>query len=359
MIGALWRHRDRRAIAKLPFAELVRLPRIVAAVLLLALAATVALQPPLVQNVEHWARYRLTGYVPPPIVAGRNGRLFLGNHESGPPLSLIRTVCGDGVGDDVVPRAVASVRTVLQAGAATGVPFRFLIVPTAPRIYPEDVPPGMRCDQFPTDRLVLALQDRTVVYPVDLMAELKKRFDVLPRRHFHWAGEGPLRVAEAVADSMGLAQAIKLPLRLDNRSSDLNGFYPGMGVHDRIQTPNLKAASVAQCTGEGCHPPIPAAIVAFTRPGPGRLLVIADSFGDEIGGDFSEFAGTTWLVRMNLALEAPGPVSQAIERFHPDAIVVIYHDAGALALDAPAQSSLALTAQFLRDLRLPTTRQSP
>ncbi len=39
------------------------------------------------------------------------------------------------------------------------------------------------------------------------MQALKPRFDVLPRHHFHWAGEGPLRVAERVADGMGLHRA--------------------------------------------------------------------------------------------------------------------------------------------------------
>ena len=321
--------------------------------LLLVIGGAWLWQPLPVQQAEHWANYRLTGYLPPPLVIGRNGRVFLGNHDGSPPLSLIRDVCGAGVERPAIDRAASTLRPVLAAGRATGLPFRFLIVPTAPRIYPEDVPPGIPCSDWSADRLVHALNDPDLAYPVTQMQDLKPRFDVLPRRHFHWAGEGPLRVAEFVAGGMGLQRATTLALRPDNRSSDLNGFYQGVGLHDRIGTPDLRAAGVSQCWGTRCNPAIPESIVAFTRPGPGRMLVIADSFGDEIGGDFSEYAGQVWLVRMNLAVETPDAVATALRSFHPDAIVVVYHDAGALALDLPSQNSLALTARLLGDVGLP------
>ena len=303
--------------------------------------------------------YRLTGYLPPPIVIGRNGRLFLGNHEGSAPNSLIADVCGSGGNATAVGHALATLKPVLAAGAATKLPFRFLIVPTAPRIYPEDVPAGIPCSDWAADRVVHALNDPALVYPVDAMQALKPRFDVLPRQHFHWAGEGPLRVAEFVADGMGLHRALELPLRPDNRSSDLNGFYPGAGIHDRIGTPNLRAAGVAQCWGTRCNPAIPESIVAFTRTGPGRLLVIADSFGDEIGGDFSEYAGRVWLVRMNLAVAEQATVTQAVRGFNPEAIIVVYHDAGALALDASSQASLAFAAKLLSDAGLPSSSTAP
>ena len=329
--------------------------------LLLACALGVALaaQPLPVQQAEHWLRYRLTGYLPSPIVIGRNGRLFLGNHEGSPPGSLIADVCGTGVGEAAIQHAAGAIRPILTAGEATGLPFRFLIVPTAPRIYPEDLPPGIPCQDWAVDRLVHSLDDPDIVYPVAAMAALKPRFDVLPRRHFHWAGEGPLRVAELVADGLGLRQDTTLALRPDNRRSDLDSFYPGAGIHDRIGTPDLRRAGVSQCWGTRCHPAIPEAIVAFTRPGPGRILVVADSFGDEIGGDFSEFAGLVWLVRMNLAVETPADIAAAVRSFHPDAVVVVYHDAGALALDASSQASLALAAHLLGDAGLPSPHAGP
>ena len=332
----------------------------IAAGALFVLIATALWQPPPIQRAETWVRYRVTGYVPPPIVPGRNGRLFLGNHEGSPPNSLIAAVCGNGMGAGAITNAAAALRPVLEAGRATRLPFRFLLVPTAPRIYPEDVPAAIPCTDFAADRLVQTLADPAILYPAAAMAALKPRFDVLPRRHFHWAGEGPLRVAEIVADALGLPRQLSLPLRADNRASDLNGFDPGLGLHDRIGTPDLRAAGVAQCGGARCTPPVPEAVIAFTQPGPGRLLLIADSFGDEIGGDFSEYAGQVWLVRMNLALVTPAPpLAAAIRAFRPDAVVVLYHDAGALALDPASQASLALAARLLADAGLPPPATAP
>ena len=328
--------------------------RLAAAVTIFAVAMLVWHPPPLAR-AENWVTYRLTGTLPEPIVVGRNGRLFLGNHEGSPPGSLIRDVCGQDVGPDAITRAAALLRPVLDAGRRLRIPFRLVIIPTAPRLYPEDLPAGTPCADPAADRLAAALHDPDLVYPAAAMQAMKTRFEVLPRRHFHWAGEAPLRVAELVADGMGLHRSLSLSLRPDNRSSDLNGFYPGLGLHDRIGTPDLKAAGVSQCSGARCDPALPPGIVLFRRPGAGRLLVLGDSFGDEIGGDFSEYAGLVWLVQMNVALAQPPDLAG----FHPDAIVVVYHDAGALALDGASQASLALAARLLSEVGLPSTGDAP
>ena len=87
---------------------------------------------------------------------------------------------------------------------------------------------------------------------------------------------------------------------------------------------------------------------------------MADSFGDEIGGDFAEFAGTVWLLRMNLAVGSPpDALAAALRGFGPDAVVALYHDAGALALDGASQNSLALAARLLGDVGLPPPRPAP
>ncbi len=306
-------------------------------------------QPPVVQRAGHWIGYRLTGHLPPPLLAGRNGRVFLANHPTDPPGSLLAQVCGAGLDAAAIGRAADALRPVLAAGKATGLPFRLLVVPTAARLYPEDLPEGMGCAHPAADQVVAALHDDALVYPAAAMEAMKPRFDVLPRHHFHWAGEGPLRVAELVADGIGLPRTLTLPLRPDNRASDLRGFYAGAGLEDRIGTPFLKAAGVTQCAGAGCRPPVPDDVVAYHRSGPGRILVIGDSFADEVAGDFAEYAGTVWLVRMNLAMARPPDLSA----LRPDAIVAVYHDFGAMGLDAASQASLAATARLLGELGLP------
>ncbi len=333
-----------------------------ACALTVLLAAALAWQPPPVRRAEAWLRYRLTGYVPPPIVAGRHGRLFLGNHTGGAPGSLIAHVCGDGVDAAAIERAAALVRPVLAAGRAAGAPFRFLIVPTAPRLYPEDLPAGIACPDPAADRLAATLDDPAVIYPLAAMQAMKPHFDVLPRWHFHWAGEGPLRVAELVAASMGLRPSMTLSLHPDSIASDLSLFYPGLGLSDHVSSADLRGAGIAQCSGRFCRPALPDALDAITRAGthPGRLLLIADSFGEDLAANFSEFAGQVWFVRMNTALAAPeAPLAAALAGFHPDAVVVAYHDAGALALDGASQASLALAARLLADAALPPPAQGP
>ncbi len=325
---------------------------------LAVLAAVLTLRFGPIQRLEAWLNYRLTGYLPPPLVVGQNGRVFLGNHAGSLPGSLISDVCGSTVGPAALARAVGGIRPILRAGQATGLPFRFLIVPTAPRLDPQDLPPGTPCSDPAADRLVAALHDPAIVYPLGFMQALNRQFDVLPRHHFHWAGEGPLRVAEQVAESMGLTQELTLRLRPDNRSSDLNGYYPGAGLHDRIRTPDLRHAGVQQCDSR-CTPAPPRGVVTFKHPGPGRLVVFADSFGDELAGNFSEFAGQVWLVQMNLAmLEPPAPLAAALHAFSPTGLVVAYHDAGALALDPASQGSLAAVATLLADADL-SAKQNP
>ncbi len=334
--------------------------------LFLLLGAALVIAPPSVRRTEAWLRYRLLGKAPPPVLVGRHGRLFLANHASGAPGALITAVCGSSVDDPAVARAAGHIRPVLAAARTAGVPVRFLIVPTAPRLYPEDLPPAYAhaCDPpaVPAaDRLVALLHDPAVVYPVPQMLALKAQFDVLPRKQFHWAGEGPLRVAEAVAERMGLQRSLTLPLRAENRGSDLNPFNPGMGAHSRIREPFLHGAGVAECAGARCAETLPDPIVAYSRPGPGRILVLGDSFGDELGQAFSEYAGLVWLVRMDLVVtEPPDPaVAARVRAFHPDAIVIVYHDDGALALDAASQISLAAVQALLANQSLRQATVSP
>jgi hypothetical protein len=333
-----------------------------------AAGAALVWAPPPVQRAEAWLRYRLLGEVPSPLLIGRNGRIFLANHAAGELGSMITAICGGSVDDAGVARAAAHIRPILAAARAIGVPVRFVIVPTAPRLYTEDLPLAYAhaCDppNVPAaDRLVALLHDPDVIYPLPLMLGLKTQFEVLPRHHFHWAGQGPLHVAEAVAEQMGLKRTLTLPLRNINRSSDLDNLNPGMGEHDRIRDPDLRAGKVTFCIGARCPDKLPGSILDYTRtvPAPGRILVMADSFGDEIGADFIEYVGRVWLLRMNVAIGEPAGLlaATALRTFKPDAIVIVYHDAGTLVLDPGSQASFAALLAILRNQPLPSASASP
>ena len=308
------------------------------------------LRQPLVR-LNNWLRWQVFGEIATPrIVIGRNGRLFLAAHDDGPP-TLITDLCGAGVTEAAIDRAADIIVRSLERVRAAGFDAALLLVPTAPRLYPEDIPEpfATACagQRPPVDRVVaLAAHSPVgadVIYPLDLMLSFKGRFEPIPRRHFHWAGEAPVRVAEAVAEGhWQLPRTLSLPLRAIGRASDLNGLNPGMGASDPIREPDVRAVGIQACTGTGCGPiegltpGAEFALERYTRPAPGpRLLIVADSFGDEIARNFLEQFGEVWRVATNnLAALTPADrrvLADALRaRFQGERVLYIYHDAAAL-----------------------------
>jgi hypothetical protein len=308
------------------------------------------LRQPLVR-LNDWVRWQVFGEIATPrIVIGRNGRLFLAARDDGPP-TLITDLCGLGVDDARIDRAADILVRSLERVRAGGYDAALLLVPTAPRLYPEDIPEPLAtaCGGLrpPVDRVAaLAAHSEVgadVIYPVDLMLGFKGRFEPIPRHHFHWAGEAPVRVAEAVAEQhWHLPRTLTLPLRAVGRGSDLNGLNPGMGASDPIREPDVRAVGIRNCIGAGCGPidgltpGAEFALERYTRPEPGpRLLIVADSFGDEISRNFLEQFGEVWRVATN-NLAALTPADRRLlavdlrARFQGERVLYIYHDAAAL-----------------------------
>ena len=308
------------------------------------------LRQPLVR-LNNWLRWQVFGEIATPrIVIGRNGRLFLAAHDDGPP-TLITSVCGAGVAAATIDHAADVIVRSLERVRAAGFDAALLLVPTAPRLYPEDIPEpfATACAgrQPPVDRIAaLAAQSPVgadVIYPLDLMQGFRGRFEPIPRHHFHWAGEAPVRVAEAVAEAhWHLPRTLTLPLRAIGRASDMSGLNPGMGASDPIREPDTRAVGIRNCTGVGCGPidgltpGAEFALERYTRPEPGpRLLIVADSFGDEISRNFLEQFGEVWRVAAN-NLAALSPDDRRVladtlsARFEGERVLYIYHDAAAL-----------------------------
>jgi hypothetical protein len=312
------------------------------------------LRQPLVR-LNNWLRWHVFGEIGTPrIVIGRHGRLFLAAHDAanakGQP-TLITDLCGVGATAPALDAAARSIVETLTRVRAAGFDPTLLVVPTAPRLYPEDIPAPLdaACAGLrpPVDRIASRVARSDVagafLYPVDLMLGFKPGFEPIPRRHFHWAGEAPLRVAEYVAEEhWHLPRSLTLPLRSVGRSSDLNGLDPGMGASDRIREPDVRAVGVRSCVGAACGPidglPPGAtfALERYTRPEPGpTLLIVADSFGDEISRNFLEQFGEVWHVMTN-NLSALSPADrQALAaflatRFQGQKLLFVYHDAAAL-----------------------------
>ena len=308
------------------------------------------LRQPLVR-LNNWLRWQIFGEIATPrIVIGRNGRLFLAAHDDGPP-TLITDLCGAGVGDDRISRAADLITGKLKRVRAAGFDPVLLLVLTAPRLYPEDIPEpyatecaGLRPSVDRVAALVAASEvGAELIYPVDLMLGSKGRDEPIPRHHFHWAGEVPVRVAEAVAEGhWSLPRTLTLPLRSITRASDLNNLNPGMGASDPIREPDVRAVGIRSCAGAGCGPidgltpGAESALERYTRPEPGpRLLIVADSFGDEISRNFLEQFGEVWRVATNslagVTLADRRSLAAALKaRFQGERVLFVYHDAAAL-----------------------------
>lgn len=307
------------------------------------------LRQPLVR-LNDWLRWQVFGEIASPrIVIGRHGRLFLAAHDNDEP-TLITDLCGVGITGQQIDAAADTIIRTLGRVRAAGFDASLLLVPTAPRLYPEDIPEPLATAcaglEPPVDRVVARVRASDVgpdvIYPVDLMLAMKPAVEPIPRHHFHWAGEAPVRVAEDVAEGhWHLPRTLALPLRPIGRSSDLNNLNPGMGASDPIREPDVRAVGIKSCSGtacgpiEGLTPGAEFALERYTRPAPGpRLLIVAD-FGDEIARNFLEQFGEVWRIATN-NLAALSPADRRVlsdelqSRFRGERVLYIYHDAAGL-----------------------------
>lgn len=299
-------------------------------------------------RVNNWLRYRLFDEIPThQIVRGRHGRLFLGNADGQAEDQMIRNICGAGVSEDEVRDATRQAADFLSHASKAGLDAAMLIVPTAPRLYAQDLPERLAraCAGYtpPVDRIAAALAKTDglppVIYPVKRMLALEQTMAVIPREHFHWAGEAPVIIARDVTEQVfGLQRTMTLPLAVVRRSSDLNGLAPGIDESTLIDEPDVRAAGVRTCPNIRCGPitGVPAtaamAVERYMRPGEGPpMLIIADSFGDEVGRDFVEYSPEVWLLSTNSVRALPendrAALMQAVlTRFRGQRVVFVFHD---------------------------------
>ena len=246
----------------------------------------------------------------------------------------------------MITDAAASLRRTLDIARSVGLRPTLLIVPTAARLYPEDLPPQLAAGcagRVPLgDAVSVRLSDAPVIYPVAEMLRLKQRTAVIPLHRFHWAGAAPLRVAELIAETYwGLPRTLPLTTMRKSRESDLNPLSPGLGLTDMIDEPQLAAAGVHECWLNRCRlDGVPAEALqaesAYWRPGDGQLLIISDSFGDEIGPDFVEQFGDVWMVSINFTRSmqvADRKVLAAglLKKFRNGRVLFVVHDFGTVA----------------------------
>jgi hypothetical protein len=298
-----------------------------------------------------WLRYRLFGEVESDqVLFGRHGRLFLTSHVRGQPFSLIDAVCG--IGDEpATTRATAgSIANRLRDAEPLAPTSAYVAIPTAPVLYPEDLPPWLaaRCrsasPSAPAVRDALAsgwpeLTAR-LVYPLDAMLAAKAAGHAIPLTNFHWGAAAAKAVVEAVAEgSLGLTKRREIGVHDVIAESDLAGFVPGITLRNSATVVDFAGSGIEQCRGASCFPelaPFSPALreVSHFRWESGHgptLLLISDSFGVRAAEYFGEYFAN--VIHLNVEFGSMDAEQQQRfpellhERFKPDVVLYLYHDA--------------------------------
>jgi hypothetical protein len=305
------------------------------------LADRFGLRAPLVR-LNTWLHWHLLGEIDSPrIVIGRHGRLFMAAADGAAPNTLITVACGADAPESLVARSAAALRATIQEVRQAGFDPTLLLVPTAARLHAQDLPPALAATcagHAPLgDAVVARLGDLPVVYPLAIM----QRAGGIPPHRFHWAGTAPRLVAEDLATRRwGRPLDFTLPFARKSRGSDLNPLSPGLGLSDMVEEPQTAAAGVWSCWMTACAgaaglPPEAAlALTGYRRPGTGRLLIVGDSFTDDIVPAFIESFAEVWCVHTNTTQQMSLAARQTLaawlqERFRGGRLLLVLHDMGA------------------------------
>jgi hypothetical protein len=292
-------------------------------------------------------RYRLFGETPSEqTVFGLHGRLFLTSHIAANPYSLIGFICGLGVDDAMLDRVAADLDDFLRQARSRAPESYLMVVPTAPVLYFEDLPPWVQAQCSPPntmDRLLPRLSSELrsyLFYPLPAMLVAKSRGEVIPLTNFHWRGLGAEVAAASFAEGrLGLPSRITLPTIEQTLPSDIAFFIPGIPTNNVALDPDFSAAGVDYCTGAACFPDwssIAAIINDVTRvrspqSGDKKLLVLSDSFGKEMVGWFAPYFGSIWHFSVTYLSRLSTDDREAFRRhvfteYRPDVVLYVFHD---------------------------------
>lgn len=177
------------------------------------------------------------------VVFGQDGYIYLGNHAGGSPLSLM--LLGSGIdGKALISEKFAS--DLAKKAMSLHSNILFASIPTKHSLYPEHFPEFLRKQALNSVNSLASshehLQDLSggrFLYPYRLALELKKRYDVINNKFFHWV---PGVYTSAVADLVSLrfgkfALGDKYYNELSKSSvqSDLAGLYVGPDIFGASQ----------------------------------------------------------------------------------------------------------------------------
>jgi hypothetical protein len=294
------------------------------------------------------------------VIVGRHGRLFLSEGEV--PNRVILGDCGAWWSEGYVASFAQAVQAAIEGlqhdfGRLSG-----LFVPTSAVLYPEDLPLWMAdacADKVPLVDDILARlpqsQQRLLAYPKAVAASLPSSTPLIPKRNFHWDGQGASLFMEAYVESrFGLTREAMPIWRPASKPSDIARFLPGVSVVNQINIADWAGTGVVFCQEMSCLNASPFEDTVFpresmrvSRPGPGgKLLLLSDSFGAAAAAGLIEYFADILMINMNnyqvLELDQRRALLERLKSKWGDAqVLVLVEDGNITLLSRFAKSLLA------------------
>ena len=216
---------------------------------------------------------------------GLQGRLFLGSQDG---FDLDRF----SGGAPFTPAALSRWRRTLQRRgrnfAARGIPYIFFIVPDAPSVYPEDLPPEYRGNFVPPGQIFLDamgdIEGVTFVYPLTDLRTAKGGLEIYKKKDSHWSVLGSYVGYRSLVRVM--ARCVDcVPVRAEALRFDFRKAYGDLGsqtLPEQVEEiPSVRIAGpeithIKQFDGVGRQTATEAA--SPTDTGACRALFFRDSF---------------------------------------------------------------------------------
>lgn len=286
------------------------------------------------------------------VAYGQHGRYFMAAHSTTVgPYQAITTVCGKGKAND---STIPYLNKLFTAFHAAGMDPKLLVVPSAPAVYPEDVPASLVDECSSTDTAVtrvLAAPDllpqarASILYPLAQMREIRKSATLFPKTWFHWAGDGLDQVARLSLTAFWHTPLDQPPLKVNTSmgKSDLSHMTIGIHLESELIEPDLPASGIKPCWGGDCYPEMDGVarvlgdVSRFHNPHAPkrRLLILSDSFGQKASQWYARYySEVEHFCTSHAAKLTPAQVAAMkayIYRDHPGTdILLLYHDGGAM-----------------------------
>ncbi|HEX8615050.1 MAG TPA: hypothetical protein VF800_27520 [Telluria sp.] len=286
------------------------------------------------------------------VAYGQHGRYFMAAHaKTVGPYQAMTTVCGKGKANDTT---IPYLNKLFGAFHAAGMDPKLLVVPSAPAVYPEDVPADLveECTSTNTAAArVLASPEllpearKSILYPLNEMREIKKSATLFPKTWFHWAGEGLDQVARLSLTAFWQTPLDQPPLKIRKYmgNSDLGHMFIGVNLQSELVEPDHGASGIKACFGGDCFPEIAGIsrllgdVSRFQNPNAPkrRLLIISDSFGAKMSQWYARYYGEVEHFCTNHTFQLTPQQAEEMKAFiyrnQADTdILFLYHDGGAM-----------------------------